>query len=158
MSHTTIEEMSIYNCVNLIGNFYAKDTKNIRRICENIPNINCKIMFQYTTFGIKIVKNDKKFKMTIFARGLSKELVYFLSDLPNDIDSLVLDAFVLNEKLTNLPQTLKKICFVSSDKPTYNLLHKLKNCKIPNNTKIFYEAKNCSKYELDSFGKIRSQS
>lgn len=157
MSYINIDKIDVFNCNVLIGIFESNNIGIISSICENINNISCKIIFKNVPFYIKIIKNEKNFKMKISSTDLCEKLIYFLNNLPSNIEILILNAFILKTELTNLPHTLKKIYFLSRCKPMNDLFGKVKNSKIPAGTKIYYKVINYNKYELDSSGKIISE-
>lgn len=149
MSYSNINLVNIYNSSSLIGDYSSNsDTINsIHRICKNIPYINCKIF--YKNFYVSIKKNCEELKMKVFTTGISKYLVYFLHNIPDEVDILVLNDFILNERLTNLPSNLKKIVFVTYCEANFNLLNKLKEYKFPDKTKAYYKIKQNKKYEIN---------
>jgi hypothetical protein len=151
MSYTNINSVDIYNSSSLTGD-YNIDNNNLHRICNNIPYINCRLY--YKKFCVSIKKNPEELKMKVFATGLSKELVYFLDNIPDKVDILVLNDFILNERLTNLPSNLKKIVFLGYMETNFHLLNKLKEYKFPDKTKVYYKIKQNQTYEINYLNEI----
>ena len=99
MSYTNINSVNIYNSSTLTGD-YNIDNNSLHRICNNIPYINCRLY--YKKYYVSIKKNPEELKMKILTTGLSKELVYFLDNIPDKVDILVLNDFILNERFTEI--------------------------------------------------------
>jgi hypothetical protein len=133
----SIESINIYNRDILDGDYIFSTNDQIHTICINIPHIDCKLY--HKKFYVQINKNSKKLKMCVVSSALSKELIYFLDNIPNNVDILKLNEFVIAEKLTNLPPNLKKLVFCSCWEPNILLLNKLKEWKIPHGLKIHYK-------------------
>ena len=149
MSYKNINSINIYNSSTLTGDYSTCDDNSLHRICNNIPYINCRIY--YKKFCVSIKKNPDELKMKVLTTGLSKELVYFLHNIPDKVDILVLNDFILNERLTNLSSNLKKIIFVSYCEINFHLLNKLKEYKFKSSdkTKVYYKIKQNQTYEIN---------
>jgi hypothetical protein len=100
-------------------------------------------------FSIDIIKTKEKLKIKIFAVGISKDLIYFLSDLPNNIDVLEIPELFLNEVLSILPINLKKLVIINYNELNMHLINNLLKYKIPNDMKIICKIKNTTKYTVD---------
>ena len=85
MSYTNINSVNIYNSVALTGSYNINSENSLHRICNYIPYVNCRLY--YKKFCVSIKKNSEELKMKVLTTGLSKELVYFLQNIPSYINS-----------------------------------------------------------------------
>lgn len=147
MSLSALEHVNIYNLEVLDGDYYCKNKNLISIICNKIKYINCDIYFR--NYSVSIKKSKDKLKINVFCVGISKDLIYFLNDLPNNIDVLEIPELILNEVLLNLPVNLKKLVIINYYEKNIHLMNILLKYKIPYDTKIIYKIKNTIKYNVN---------
>jgi hypothetical protein len=147
MIFSTLENINFNELQVLDGSFYCKNKNLIHIICDKVKYIFCRLY--YRLFSIDIIKTKEKLKIKIFAVGISKDLIYFLNDLPNNIDVLEIPELVLNEVLSNLPINLKKLVIINYNELNIHLINNLLKCKIPNDTKVVCKIKNTTKFAVD---------
>ena len=88
----SIDSINVFTCKVLEGDYNITTYDQISKICENIPHINCRLC--HKNFSVRIHKTDPRLKIKVSCIALSKDLIYFLHNMPNNVDTLKLNDFV----------------------------------------------------------------
>jgi hypothetical protein len=124
MSNATLEEINLYDLHILEGKYYCKNYNNVLYICDKIKFLNCVISFNI--FEIKIKKKYGFLKLDILTKFISQDLIYFIDNLPKNIDILVIPQLLISDIKNKIPSTLKRLVICGYDDRIQSHLDDLK--------------------------------